>query len=104
MQIKNYALIGSSAILGLSFALTTGMTSAADNARNRGEPKITMEQISSQMEEKYNGKVTEIELDREWGGDFYEMEIHSQDGYEYDVEVDANTGEIVEEERELENR
>lgn len=103
MTKKDYALIGASAMLGLSLVLTAGVAQADDPVKDRPEPSISMEEIATKMEQKYDGKVTEIELDREWGGDVYEIEIRGKDGYEYDVEVDANSGEIVKEERERED-
>lgn len=96
MYRRNYTLMGTGAAFGLALALANG----AAQAQQRDEPKLSMEDVVPKMEEKYNGKVTEIELERERGGDVYEMEIRTDDGYEWDIEVDANTGEIVKEERE----
>lgn len=115
MQFKNYALIGGGALFGMLFVLTVGISRADDNtvievpaewqvAANTSDgnrkPAISMGEASRQMEEKYNGRVTEIELDREWSGDVYEIEIQTADGYEWDVEMDAETGEILKEKRE----
>lgn len=99
MNRRNYSLISTGAAFGLALALANG----AAQAQQRDEPKLSMEEVVPKMEEKYNGKVTEIELDRERSGDVYEMEIKTTDGYEWDVEVDANTGEVVKEERELDD-
>ncbi len=119
MHTKNYALIGGAAIFGLAFIFTAGVARANErvdvpqgwqvaandsSARSdRSEPGISMDEMSRRMEKKYDGKVMEIELDREWNGDVYEMEIHSTDGYEWDIEADANSGEIIKEERERDN-
>lgn len=115
MQFKNHTLIGGGALLGAALILTLGLPRAEDktvievpeswqlaanSATENQKPGISMDEISRRMEKKYNGRVTEIELDREWGGDVYEIEIKTEDGYEWDVEVDAETGEILKEERE----
>lgn len=46
------------------------------------------------------GRVTETDLDKEWGGYVYEVEIIDRDGAEWDVEFSAKTGEVIEKERE----
>lgn len=115
MQFKNQALIGAGAMFGILFILTLGTSRAEDKtatevpetwqqaentAAGNQTPGISMDEIIRRMEEKYNGRVTEIELDRERSGDVYEVEIKTADGYEWEVETDAETGEILEEKRE----
>lgn len=116
MHTRNYALIGGAAVFGLVFILGTAATRANEGvdvprgwqvaandttAKPSGNgPAISMDEISRRMEEKYNGDVTEMELDREWSGDVYEMEIRSANGHTWAIEANANTGEILEEERE----
>ena len=115
MQFKDYALIGGGALFGAVFVLTVGVTRAEDKAvievpgawqvaanteAGSPQPAISLDEMSRRMEEKYNGKVTEIELDREWNREVYEVEIRTADGYEWDIEADAATGEILEEKRE----
>jgi uncharacterized membrane protein YkoI len=98
MSVKKYAITTSTLIAG-SFLLAANISQAEDNGQKRTAPEISMETVTRQMEEKYDGTVTEVELDREWRGDVYEIEVRGRDSYEYDVEVDANSGEILKEER-----
>ncbi len=103
MTVKNYAISTGSILIAGSILLAASASQAEDSSQKRAAPELSMEAVTSQMEEKYDGTVTEVELDREWRGDVYEIEIHGRDGYEYDVEVDANSGEILKEERERED-
>lgn len=103
MTVKKYAISSGSILIAGSFLLAANISQAEDSDQKRGTPEISMEEVTSQMAEKYDGTVTEVELDREWRGDVYEIEIRGRDGYEYDVEVDANSGEILKEERERED-
>jgi len=73
---------------------------AANTTGGKQQSAITMEEVSRQMEEKYNGTVAEIELDREWSGGVYEVEVRTNDDYEWEVVTDAETGEILKEKRE----
>lgn len=117
MAKKDYALIGGSALLGAALVTTVGIHAedktstgapaqwqvAANETTGKQRPDqagISMEAISRRMAEKYEGHVTEIELERERSGDVYEIEIKTPDGYEWEVEADAKTGEILTEKRE----
>ncbi|MDZ7735623.1 MAG: PepSY domain-containing protein [Gammaproteobacteria bacterium] len=113
MKLKYLAMTGGGALLGAALVMSIGIRAeegptvdapetwqVAANTTNSKQPAISMEEVIRRMEEKYNGTVTEIELDREWSGDVYEVEIRTGDGYEWDVEVDAETSEILEEKRE----
>ena len=117
MKTKNYVLIGSGLGLGLMAALTIGVTQAKDTAaaaeasqeRHAGaagveqrslESVIPLDEVVARFEQKYKGKVTDIELDRELTRDVYEIEVSDSQGYEWDVETDAHSGEILEEKRE----
>lgn len=104
MTVKKYAISTTSVLIAGSFLLAANISQAEDSGQKKqAAPELSMEAVTSQMEEKYDGTVTEVELDREWRGDVYEIEIRGRDGYEYDVEVDANSGEILKEERERED-
>lgn len=120
MNRKNDAITGITSVIGLALLLTgaAGHTNNPDdsttldvpegwqvatNGEARSAPEISMDEIVQRMEDKYNGTVTEIEFDREWNRDVYEIEIKTADGYEWDIEVDANSGEIIKEKRELDD-
>ncbi|GAA0610576.1 hypothetical protein GCM10009001_29830 [Virgibacillus siamensis] len=88
-----------SILLGLS-ALGLGMyhTSASQAA-----PKLSMEQIKDQIQKQYPGKITEFELDKEGKRAVYEVEV-VQDGKEYDIVFDGNTGDVLSLEKQSVNK
>lgn len=115
MKTNNYVLIGSGLGLGLMAALTIGVTqdtaaaAEASQERHAGaagveqrslESVIPLDEVVARFEQKYKGKVTDIELDRELTRDVYEIEVSDSQGYEWDVETDAHSGEILKEKRE----
>jgi len=53
------------------------------------------------LEEKYGGHMTEVELERRPWGDYYEIEVAGSGFAEWDVIVDARSGEILNERRDL---
>lgn len=66
-----------------------------DDRAKAEEAKLSITEAIQIAEKEGNGKVTEIDLDRERGGLIYEAEVQASDGKEYDVEVDANTGDVI---------
>lgn len=42
-----------------------------------------------------NGRVTEVEFDRSWKGDHFDVEVFDENGLEYDVVIDAKTGKVL---------
>ncbi|MEX2517332.1 MAG: PepSY domain-containing protein [Gammaproteobacteria bacterium] len=82
----------------------TWVVAEAPVARQQGgQNVIPMEEIISRFESQYNGKVVGIELDREARGDYYELELFDNEGYEWELDVDAYTGDVLKEERERHN-
>ena len=74
----------------------------------KGDKKFTAASKISESEaekialQKYNGKIVDREYSMENGKPMYEFDIYvAKKGHEYEVEVDAVTGEIVEVEMEL---
>lgn len=63
------------------------------------EKMLSIEEISAKALKLANGRITDIELDKDDKRANYEVEIDF-DGYEYDVEFDAYTGEVLEQKRE----
>ena len=64
--------------------------------------KISESEAEKIALEKYNGKVVDREYSIENGNPAYEFDIYiAKKGHEYEVEVDAVTGEILEVEMEL---
>ncbi|MGE7763854.1 PepSY domain-containing protein [Peribacillus sp. NPDC096540] len=56
--------------------------------------KISMDDAEKIALKKVEGQVTDVEMDSENGIFVYELEI-KQDKKEYDIEIDANTGEVL---------
>ncbi|MER2089731.1 MAG: PepSY domain-containing protein [Sporosarcina sp.] len=83
------ALAGVLVIGGVAMAGNTGHSLAAT-------PKglLTIEEAEAIAVKSVDGKVTQIELDREKSGDIYEVEVKS-DGNEYDLDIDAKTGNVL---------
>jgi len=52
-------------------------------------------EIAAKVSEELPGEIIEVELDREDGVYVYEFKILSEEGRLQEVEVDANTGEIL---------
>ncbi|WP_174615728.1 PepSY domain-containing protein [Virgibacillus ihumii] len=79
-----------SILLGLS-ALGLGMyhTSASQAA-----PELSKEQIRDKVKNQYPGKITELEFDKEGKRAVYEVEV-VQNGKEYEIIFDGNTGEVL---------
>src|SRR5690606_16524706 len=76
-------------IIALVVSLYSGNVSQAD-------PKLSHEDVKSLISAQYPGTITELELDREGNNPYYEIEIVNEDhGTEYELKVDANTGEIL---------
>lgn len=63
------------------------------------EKMLSFEEISSKALDLANGRITDIELDKDDRRPHYEVDVDF-DGYEYDFEFDAYTGEILKQKRE----
>ena len=64
--------------------------------------KISESEAEKIALKKYNGKIVDREYSLENGNPAYEFDIYvAKKGHEYEVEVDAVTGEILEVEMEL---
>lgn len=58
------------------------------------DPKLSHDEVKEIIEIEYPGNITEFELDTEDGRVIYEIEIKDED-VKYDLDVDANTGEVI---------
>jgi len=79
----------------LSLAAWAGGESRSRQAALSKEAKITMEQAQKTALAKEAGKIKSKELEREKGRLIYSFDIKTADGI-HEVQVDAMTGEIVE--------
>jgi uncharacterized membrane protein YkoI len=93
--------------LGLAVTAATLLACALPGlADDDDHDKATMEQRASahglisrdQAVEKAlaakNGKVTDVDLDHEWSGYVYEIELVDEAGVEWDIDIDAKSGEV----------
>ena len=74
---------------GFTIANAQGQAALAKQA------KITQDEAINAALEKVPGTVEEVELEDEKGTIVYEIELVSTDGTEHEVEVDAQTGEVL---------
>jgi uncharacterized membrane protein YkoI len=65
--------------------------------------KVSMEVCMKAAQAKHEGEVVKLELKDERGVPTYEFEILAKDGKSWELECDANTGKITEEEQEVDN-
>ena len=78
----------------LTFPAWAGGESKASRAALSKEAKVTMEQAQKTALAKEAGKIKSKELEREKGRLIYSFDIKTADGI-HEVQVDAITGEIV---------
>jgi uncharacterized membrane protein YkoI len=63
------------------------------------EGHIPMQEIISRVEKEYNGRVIEIELERESYHDEYEIKLLDAQGEKWKIEIDAHSGELLKRKR-----
>ena len=62
--------------------------------------KLTVEQIEKKALQAVNGRITELEFEKEGTRSFYEVEVTTKDA-EYDLKFDALTGELLKKDKDL---
>ncbi len=81
-----------------TIAITGPAKADDDDAKDRAIAKaanlITPEQASEKALAAKAGTVTDIDLDRKWKNYYYEVEIIDADAVEWEVDINAKTGEI----------
>jgi uncharacterized membrane protein YkoI len=85
------------AVLYLSSVQADDDHEVARRAVERGE-LLPLSKILQIAEDKYPGRVLEVDLDREKGRYLYEIEILLQDGRVIELTYDGQTGELLESE------
>ncbi|MFD1336966.1 PepSY domain-containing protein [Oceanobacillus iheyensis] len=96
MKKKLAVLVGAltiSTAVGVGFSQSDQAASASENNK---QPTLSSEDITSIVNEQYEGDITDFELDRDDNQIHYEVELINDDE-EYDLEIDAETGEIIKE-------
>jgi hypothetical protein len=92
--MRTSTLLGVLVVL-LSLAAWAGKESKSSQAALSKEAKITMEQAQKAALTKEAGKIQSKEIEREKGKLIYSFDIKMADGV-HEVNVDAMTGEVVE--------
>lgn len=87
------ALVG---VLGIGAVI--GSTSLLSGKAQEGNV-LTMQEIEKKALAVVNGTVTNIEFDKEYTGDVYEVEIKTETE-EHDLTFDASTGELLKQKKE----
>lgn len=80
----------------LTFMLAASLCSTA---QSKPHPKFSMEQAKTIALQKENGAIKSSELEKEHGRWIYSFDVSTPDGIR-EVNVDANTGKIVEDSKE----
>src|SRR5699024_4010122 len=88
------------AIAGLLTAGSVVLASDGGTITDTSEQRITMHEAKEIALAEVDGEITSAELDEDKGRSYYEIEIF--DGtYEYEFEIDVETGEIIDFEKEM---
>lgn len=110
---SKYILIAGGIALGLAGGITIGVSEADDikgvanmpkefllkvAGTDAQQPIMPMQDVISRFEQD-GSRVTEIKLDREYMRDIYELELIDTSGKEWEIDVDARTGEIIKKKR-----
>lgn len=93
MKKKILAVTGALALVG-----TLGVGMYQSNA-TEAAPELDQGEIVNLISAEYPGTITEFELEKEGNRAIYEIEIENED-MEYELKVDANSGEILKSEEE----
>ena len=96
-------------LTGIAFlCITTGLALAHDRKDKDHEvaraqaAKVTMEQAIETAKTRFPGRVIESELEAEDGGLIYEVKIVGASGETQEVEIDAQSGKVLDNESENE--
>jgi len=57
--------------------------------------RITIYEAMEIAQQQVQGEIVKVELEREHGMLIYEVEIMTQNGVKYEVEIDVNTGDVL---------
>jgi uncharacterized membrane protein YkoI len=99
MTKQTYLTLGSAGLAALLLALTgpaLGDVSYTEAQKLIADGTVLpKEKISEIATGAHPGKITDLELDHSVDRLIYEVEVHDEQGMEWDLEIDAKTGEII---------
>lgn len=75
--------------------VTGGIVGYASAQEASTPPTVTMQQAMAAALAEVPGDIEGVELEREGGTRYYEVEIRTADGLEMEVDVDAGTGAVL---------
>lgn len=78
---------------------TTSHVQAKDRSAHKQQAILTVDEVIAIAQQHADGRVDGVELEREKGQRYYEIEIENRD-MEFEIEIDAYTGEILKLEKE----
>ena len=89
----NTKFIAGGALTGL--ILTSSLVGSVSAQSVADATSLTEEQVIAIALAEVPGDVTEVEIERERGLQIFEIEILARDGAEMEVEIDAQTGDVL---------
>ncbi|WP_339488455.1 PepSY domain-containing protein [Pseudomonas sp. EL_65y_Pfl2_R95] len=96
--MKRLITLGMIAALGLGAGIANARDLGPDEAvklRDAGTIKDFQLLNDSALKLHPNGRISETELEHEYGKYLYQLEIKDKDGIKWDVELDATTGNVL---------
>ena len=100
-MISTRTRLGLAAIAASLFACTLPAVADDDDHDNATMEQrasahglISREQAVQKALAAKAGKVTDVDLDHEWFGYVYEIELVDEAGVEWDIDIDAKSGEV----------
>jgi uncharacterized membrane protein YkoI len=96
MQRKTFHAL----LAALAISTVTAVPAGADDdeAKDRAIAKaanlITAEEAGEKALAAKGGTITDVDLDRKWKTYYYEVEIVDAQGIEWEIDIDAKTGEV----------
>ena len=92
------ALLGAMGIGG-ALALSSNLVGSADSSASDSNI-LSVAEVKKKALETVNGKIVEIEKEKEGSRTYYEVEIETKDA-EYELKIDALTGDVLKNKKEL---
>lgn len=107
--MKKQTKIITAGVIGAALIATTTIFADSKNDHkdenySLSNSRISIEQAMAKATELIPGKVVEAEFDVEHNRSIWEVELIGEDKQRYEVEIDANTGDVLSQERDDDDR
>lgn len=96
--MKRFTTVSMIAVLGLCAGIANARDLGPDEAvklRDAGTIKDFQSLNESVLKLHPGGRISETELEQEYGKYIYQLEVMDKDGIKWDVEMDATTGKML---------